>query len=236
MLFRSRGMAYVPQGRRVWPSLTVDETLRLVATHRRAHAAGNAERMRFGGQAPAPRPSAGPVAVLGASAWALDETRIDRTLAYIGALGGLLADLGYDVFAVSSLPGLDARPAFVGWVGGGETTTEHEQLAAIDAPGLSIGAAPHGAQAWHSIEPEGQPTDIEFLRSALHKIRQLTDPDRRPEDAGERRGASAVPSTVRAGTGVTGSGHPDDDAPRNTSSRARSGTRWDGTNRRSEGS
>ncbi len=30
-----RGMAYVPQGRRVWPSLTVDETLRLVATHRR---------------------------------------------------------------------------------------------------------------------------------------------------------------------------------------------------------
>ncbi|HEX2543175.1 MAG TPA: ATP-binding cassette domain-containing protein, partial [Caldimonas sp.] len=30
-----RGVAYVPQGRRVWPSLTVDETLRLVATHRR---------------------------------------------------------------------------------------------------------------------------------------------------------------------------------------------------------
>jgi uncharacterized protein (UPF0261 family)/ABC-type branched-subunit amino acid transport system ATPase component len=30
-----RGIAYVPQGRRVWPSLTVDETLRLVARHRR---------------------------------------------------------------------------------------------------------------------------------------------------------------------------------------------------------
>ena len=29
-----RGMAYVPQGRRVWPSLTVDETLRLVAPQR----------------------------------------------------------------------------------------------------------------------------------------------------------------------------------------------------------
>jgi len=29
------GIAYVPQGRRVWPSLTVDETLRLVAKHRR---------------------------------------------------------------------------------------------------------------------------------------------------------------------------------------------------------
>jgi uncharacterized protein (UPF0261 family)/ABC-type branched-subunit amino acid transport system ATPase component len=30
-----RGIAYVPQGRRVWPSLTVDETLRLVASNRR---------------------------------------------------------------------------------------------------------------------------------------------------------------------------------------------------------
>ena len=30
-----RGIAYVPQGRRVWPSLTVDETLRLVARHPR---------------------------------------------------------------------------------------------------------------------------------------------------------------------------------------------------------
>ena len=30
-----RGIAYVPQGRRVWPSLTVDETLRLVAKDRR---------------------------------------------------------------------------------------------------------------------------------------------------------------------------------------------------------
>jgi uncharacterized protein (UPF0261 family)/ABC-type branched-subunit amino acid transport system ATPase component len=30
-----RGIAYVPQGRRVWPSLTVDETLKLVASNRR---------------------------------------------------------------------------------------------------------------------------------------------------------------------------------------------------------
>ena len=30
-----RGIAYVPQGRRVWPSLTVDETLRLVARGKR---------------------------------------------------------------------------------------------------------------------------------------------------------------------------------------------------------
>ena len=30
-----RGIAYVPQGRRVWPSLSVEESLRLVARHRR---------------------------------------------------------------------------------------------------------------------------------------------------------------------------------------------------------
>src|SRR5688572_10286373 len=30
-----RGIAYVPQGRRVWPSLSVDETLRLVAVNKR---------------------------------------------------------------------------------------------------------------------------------------------------------------------------------------------------------
>jgi len=30
-----RGVAYVPQGRRVWPSLTVDETLKLVARKKR---------------------------------------------------------------------------------------------------------------------------------------------------------------------------------------------------------
>jgi hypothetical protein len=205
----------------------------IVAEHRRAHAATNAERLRFGGQAPTPRPSSGPVAVLGASEWALDERRVERTLAYIGALGGLLADLGYDVFAVTSLPGLDARPAIVGWVGGGETTSEYEQLATIDAPGLSIGPAPRGARTWGSIQPEGQPTDIEFIGSALHAIRRLTSDQQAPDGAGEPSDASTVPSTVRPGTGVHGTGRAGYDDPRNPSKRARSGTERDGLNERS---
>lgn len=208
----------------------------IVAKHRRAHATSNAERMRFGGPAPAPRPSAGPVALLGASEWALDEARVERTLAYIGLLGGLLADLGYDVFAVSSLPGLDARPAFVGWVGGRETTSEHERLAAIDAPGLSIGPLPLEAQAWGSIEPEGPPTDIEFIRSTLDEIRRLTDGEQAPEDAVEPSDPSTVPSTVRTSTGVHGTGQPDYDDSQNPGSRAQSGTERDGLNGRSEGS
>lgn len=208
----------------------------IVTRHRRAHAAGNAERMKFGGPAPAPRPSSGHVAVLGASEWALDETRIERTLAYLGMLGGLLADLGYDVFAVSSLPGLDARPAFVGWVGGRETTSEHEHLMAIDAPGLSIGPAPQEARAWGSVEPDGPPTDIEFIRSTLHEIRRLTDHTRGSQGAAGGGDASTVPSTVRPGTGDDGTGWPGYDRPRNPSSRARSGTGWDRTKKRSEGS
>lgn len=206
----------------------------IVAKHRRAHAAGNAERMRFGGPAPTPRPSEGPVAVLGASEWALDETRVERTLAYIGMLGGLLADLGYDVFAISSLPGLDARPAFVGWVGGRETTSEHEHLMAFDAPGISIGPAPQGGHAWGSIEPEGPPTDIELIRSVLHEIRRLTDGEQTPEGVVGPGDASTVPSTVRPGTGVYRPGQPGDHERRNPSSRARSGTERDGLNGRSD--
>jgi hypothetical protein len=206
----------------------------IVAEHRRAHATSNAERFRLGGQAPAPRPSAGLVAVIGASEWALGSGRVEQTLAYIGALGGLLADLGYDVYAVSSLPELDARPAFVGWVGGGETAAERSQLAALGAPGLSVGPQVDGVESWSRIEPQGQPTSIEFIRTALDAIRRLT-----------KDGATAVgglgedPSTRSSppgGTGAHGVVRPGYGGPRNPSSRARSGTDWDSTNRRSSAS
>ena len=161
----------------------------IVAEHRRANAARNAERLRLGGQAPVPRPSAGPVAVLGASGWALDDERVELTLAYAGALGGLLADLGYDVYSVSSLSQLDAPAAFVGWVGGGETTTEGEQLAAIDAPGLCVGPGLDDAERWGSIQPDGQPTDIEFIRTALNEIQRLASEDvARADEAGDEVG------------------------------------------------
>lgn len=210
----------------------------VIGRRRRERAASSAEHFRLGGRAPGERsrPSTGRVAVLGASGWALDDERVELTAAHLGALGGLLADLGYDVFAVSSLPDLDTRPAFVGWVGGGETASEHEQLVAIDAPGLSIGRAPEGAQAWGSIEPEGPPTDIEFIRSTLHAIRRLTDDTRDPQGAASGANASTVPSTVRPGTGVHGTGQPGYRDPRDPSKRARSGTERDRPNERSEGS
>jgi len=149
----------------------------IVASHRRAHASANAECLRLGGRSPStrPRPSTGPVAVLGASGWALGDDQVERTAAYVGALGGLLADFGYDVFAIGSAPDLDTVPAFVGWVGGEETAAELAQLAAFDAPGLSVSSGAVQVNAWARIEPEGQPTSIEFIRTAFEEIRRLTD-------------------------------------------------------------
>lgn len=178
----------------------------------------------------------GPVAVLDASEWALDKARVEQTLAYVGMLGGLLADLGYDVFAIRSLPGLDASPAFVGWVGGGETSSERDQLGAVDAPGVSIGPKLPARESWASIEPEGPPADIEFIRSTLQTIRRLTDQEHGLQAPASGADLSTVSSTVRHGTGVYRPGQPSYDERLNPSSRARSGAERDGLNGRSEGS
>lgn len=196
----------------------------VIARRRRERAASDSECFRFGGRPPAgqPRPSSGPVAVVGASDWALAPSRAERTLAHIGALGGLLADLGYDVYAVSSLAALDARPVFVGWVGGDETPAEHEQLVALDAPGLSVGAVVDGIESWGSIEPDEHRGSIEFVRAALHEIRRLTDPDE----------PSTGSSTGSLGTRSYGEVPGDINDLRNPSSEARSGTGRDGPGRR----
>ncbi len=210
----------------------------VIARRRRERAATDVEFFRFGGRPPVrhPRPSRGPVAVVGASGWALDPGRSEQTLARIGALGGLLADLGYDVYAVSSLPGLDQRAAFVGWVGGQETASERAQLAALDVPGLSIGHCLDGVASWSSIEPEDHPDSIEFVRAALHEIRRLTEGEGSDADDSSDAKPSTASSTVRSDTGSHAMGQPSYDRSRKPSSRARSGTQRDGKNKRSEGS
>ncbi len=166
--------------------------------------------------------------MVGASNWALDPSRAERTLAHIGALGGLLADLGYDVYAVSALPDLDARPSFVGWVGGDETAAEHDQLVALDAPGLAVGATVDGIETWGSIEPDDHHDSIEFVRAALHEIRHRTDGTDHPKSAPDGAEISTASSTVRPDTRAYGMGQPDYDDPRNSSAGARSGTKRDG--------
>lgn len=200
--------------------------------------ASDLECFRIGGQAPSrhPRPSTGPIAVLGASTWALDTTRAELTSAYLGALGGLLADFGYDVFAIAATPDLDAEPAFVGWVGGDETPAELAQLSTFDVPGLSLSSGAVQVETWSSIEPDGQPTSIEFIRAAFEEIRRLTDPADTSTSEGTQADSSTGSSTGRNETprhGVVPDGRTDAQKP---SSEVLPGTGWDRTNRRSSGS
>lgn len=210
----------------------------VVASHRREHASANAEFFRLGGRAQGARtrPSVGPVAVLGASEWALREERLELTVAYLGALGGLLADFGYDVFAITATPALDAEPAFVGWVGGDETPAELAQLSTFDVPGLSLSPGAAQVDTWSRIEPEGHPSSIEFIRAAFDEIRRLTKPGDPSTSDGAQADSSTGSSTGRNDTprhGVVPNGSTDAENP---SSEVLPGTGWDRTNRRSSGS
>lgn len=205
---------------------------------RRERDAAAFECFRISGRAPSrhPRPSTGPIAVLGASTWALEPKRSEVTSAYLGALGGLLADCGYDVFAITAVPDLDAVPAFVGWVGGEETPGELAELASFDALGLSVSPGAVQVDTWTRIEPEGQPSSIEFIRTAFDEIRRLTESSGRPSLPLADADSSTGSSTGRNETprhGVVPSGSTDAQKP---SSEVLPGTGRDRTNKRSSGS
>lgn len=208
----------------------------IVAEYRRARPAPDTDIFRFGGHAPTGhlRSSEGPVAVLGASDWALDPARAEKTFAHIGMLGGLLADLGYDVYSVGSLPELDRPPSFIGWVGGEESQFEQAQLAALDVPGVAIGPSVDGVASLGNTEPDDHLDSLDLIRAALDEIRRQTDGEQGPKDAVEPSDASTAPSTVRPGTGSHGAGWSSYDDPRSSSSGARSGTERDGLNGRPE--
>lgn len=175
----------------------------IIAEHRRARPAPDTDIFRFGGHAPTRylRPSKGPVAVVGASDWALDPTRAEQSFAHIGMLGGSLADLGYDIYSLGSLPALDRRPSFIGWIGGKESEIEQAQLDALDIPGLAIGPGVDSVASLGNVEPDDHPDSVDLIRAALHEIRRLTGDTPRSQEAISGADASTVPSTVRTGTG-----------------------------------
>lgn len=210
----------------------------IVAEHRRTRPAPDTDIFRFGGHAPTRhvRPSKGPVAVLGASGWALDPARAEKTFAHLGMLGGVLADLGYDIYSLGSLPSVDRRPSFVGWVGGEESEFEQAQLDALGVPGVAIGPSVGGVASLGNVEPDDHSDSLDLIRAALDEIRRLTDGEQAPEGGVEPADASTVPSTVRVDTGAYETGQPDYDDARNPISRAQSGTERDGLKGRPEGS
>lgn len=198
----------------------------VIARRRRERVVSDTEHFRLDGRPPIrnPRPSSGAVAVVGASDWALEPSRAERTFAHIGALAGLLADLGYDVHAVSSLSRLDAQPSFVGWVGGHETTAEQDQLVALETHGLAVGATVAGIESWGSVKPDDHPNSIEFVRAALHEIRRLADSDdpssMAPAGAGASNGTSngsnETPREAEVEDGTSDPRNPSSGTPRGT--------------------
>jgi hypothetical protein len=157
----------------------------VLAAYRSARPSPNIDIFRFGGRSPTchVRPSKGPVAVVGASTWALEPARVDKTFAHIGMLGGLLADVGYDVYSLGSLPSLDRRPSFVAWISGEESEFEQAQLKALGIPGIVVGPDVDGVEALCGVEPDDHPDSIALIRAALNEIRRLTDGTRVPEQA-----------------------------------------------------
>lgn len=215
----------------------------VVARRRKARAATDGERFRLGvhgldcGSLPA---TPGRTAVVGASAWALKTEQLETTLAHIGLVGGLLTDLGFQVCPIGALSDHTGAPSLVAWVCGDETEAdEYEQLADIDAPGLSIGSCVDGLDDWGYVQPDDHPRDLEFIDALVAEIHAVIEDDaatRASFGEDETAESSTGSSTGRDGTGpheVVQAGRND---ARKPSSEVLRGTERHGRNRRSGGS
>ncbi len=188
----------------------------VVARRRRSRAAPNGEVFRLGVHGlncSGPSQQATPRAVIGASNWALKAERVEETLETIGIVGGLLADLGYQVCPV----GADAdraQPTLVLWVCGDETEAdEYEQLAAIGVAGLSIGSCVYGLDGWSYIDAAELEDRATFIRRVVTEVGFLRDglvgenvsnnlsnePRRTGPDDGGRTVAETAPDLHRHG-------------------------------------
>jgi len=148
----------------------------VVTARRQSTAASTGERFRLGLhglECGSVSPAAERAAVIGASAWALKAEQVEGTVELIGLVGGLLADLGFQVCPI----GADARPqrpSLVVWVCGDETESdEYRQLAAMGVPGLSIGSCVEGLDAWSFITTDEVEDRNEFIRFFVDEVEAL---------------------------------------------------------------
>ncbi len=91
--------------------------------------------------------------VIAASQRALSPADVEGTVKAIGTVGGLLADMGFQVFPAKALTNGDLQPSLLVWVGAGETAREErDRLDAIGAPGVSVGSSTPGIEGWRHID------------------------------------------------------------------------------------
>jgi hypothetical protein len=130
----------------------------VVARRRRERAAADADAFRLGAPGHdwhAIYVEPGPKAVVGASAKALDADSVERTVQLIGSVGGLLADLGFQVCPASALTGGTLRPSLLAWVDAGDTAAdERRRLEALGAPGVVIGSCAAAPAGWGRIDAD----------------------------------------------------------------------------------
>lgn len=150
----------------------------VVTARRRSRAASTGERFRLGLhglECGSISPAAERAAVIGASAWALKAEQVEGTVELIGLVGGLLADLGFQVCPI----GADARPqrpSIVVWICGDETESDdYRQLAAMGVPGLSIGSCVEGLEEWSFITTDEIEDRNEFVRFFVAEVEALLD-------------------------------------------------------------
>lgn len=93
--------------------------------------------------------------VIAASDSALSSAEAEDTVKVIGTVGGLLADLGFQVYAARAMSGGDLQPSLVIWVGGSAMSADEcARLEALDAPGVSVAACPVNLAGWRHIDAE----------------------------------------------------------------------------------
>jgi hypothetical protein len=159
----------------------------VIARRRRERAATDAVAFRLGTSGrdwEAIYSEPGVKAVVGATDRALDTAHAERTLQVIGAMGGLLADLGFQVCPASALTAGTLRPSLLAWVVAGDSPTD--ELRALGAPCIVIGPCQAAPAHWACIDASEFEKRNQFIRRFVAEVSRLVDlPD--PENVRERR-------------------------------------------------
>ena len=126
-----------------------------------------------------------------ASASALAPAEAERTTRVIGTVGGLLADLGSQVFAARAMTGRDLRPSLLIWVGGTSTSNaEREELRTIGVPGISVALNPVSMDRWRHID-SGEVDDWRRLaRRFVAEVGGLVELPHDPKASGSTAGSA----------------------------------------------
>jgi len=139
---------------------------------------------------PGPASSSGTV-VVGASAWALKDERVEETVSLVGILGGVLADLGFSMCPIGSAEARRRGPDLVIWICGDETESDEQALLAeIKSPGISIGSCAAELPGWTDLDPDELGGSHELMSSFATQVGYLTA-SRDPRGIGLLRGPIA---------------------------------------------